>query len=100
MSEKPIWTNNTERCNSCQWFDSERGVCDHCAFGHPYVDQNGLTPNEVAKCDIYYYDERIDYEWQWNVKNKILDEWDITAHQSKPDDMNWIKLEHTKRRKQ
>jgi len=42
-----------KRCKSCKWFDHDRGVCDHCAFGYPYVDQNGKTPSQVGNCTIY-----------------------------------------------
>jgi len=42
-----------KRCKSCKWFDHKRGICDHCAFGYPYVDQNGKTPSQVGNCTIY-----------------------------------------------
>ena len=88
---------NTERCNSCRWFDSVAGNCDHCACGYPYVDYNGLTPDEVKDCKIYTKDESKTHEWQWNYYIKDCDEWFITSYQSKADDINWIKLEESKR---
>jgi len=86
-----------ERCNSCQWFDRKDGTCDHCAFGHPYFDYNGLKPSEVKECDIYVEDERLKYEWQWAVYNTMSNKFELTSFHSKPNNMNWIKFHPSKR---
>ena len=47
------WSSRYDRCRSCKWFDDD-GTCDHCGYGWPYYDYNGLKPHEVPeKCDIY-----------------------------------------------
>ena len=43
-----------ERCEKCKWYIKEREVCDHCGYGYPYYDYNGMKPYEVSgKCDIF-----------------------------------------------
>jgi len=91
-----------KRCNSCIWFDREDKTCDHCAFGHPYVEQNGMKPSEVEKCDIYTYDEAVDYEWQWAVFNKMANRYYLTPYFSRPNEGRtgrWIKVNETRRKK-
>ena len=88
-----------ERCNSCQWFDRENGDCDHCAYGHQYVDNNGLKPNEVKNCEVYVEDESLKYEWQWGVYSEVADKWELTSYHSKPNNMNWVKFGASKRKR-
>ena len=88
-----------ERCQSCQWFDETDGTCDHCAYGHPFYDYNGLKPEEVKKCDIYVHDESKKYEWQWtyfdNDRFVITDDF-----YSRPKSLNWKKFDESKRLKE
>ncbi len=38
-------------CPTCYHFGTD-GTCDMCAWGHPTAeDNNGLTPQEVKRCD-------------------------------------------------
>ena len=53
------WNRRYDRCESCRWYCEEDNDCDHCAYGHPYVDQNGLPPEEVDRCSIYYEKETV-----------------------------------------
>ncbi len=89
---------NEARCNSCKWFDTKTGDCDHCAYGHPYINYNGLKPDEVENCEIYTKDEGKIYEWQWGIYNTMTNKWELTSYHSCPKDMNWVKFEVTKRR--
>ena len=93
------YKNRQERCEHCCFFDGKNNDCDHCAFGHPYIEQNGKKPEEVSKCEIFTYDESVDHEWQFIVYNKMSHKYEITSYVSRQKDMNWIKLEETKRRK-
>ena len=88
-----------ERCNSCIWFDSGNGVCDHCGYGYPYCDNNGLRPHEVKSCDIYRENESLKYEWQWAVYNSFANKFELSSFHSMPNDPTWIKFEPSKRLK-
>jgi len=93
---------NKERCNLCKWFDSSDGTCDHCAFGYPYIEQNGLKPHEVNECSIYLEDESLKYEWRWLIAHPDIEDYSMSSYMSKPNknrNSDWIRLDVTRRLK-
>jgi hypothetical protein len=46
-------TKYERACPTCYYFDGK--TCDMCAAGYPYAeDNNGKTPREVQRCDVYF----------------------------------------------
>ncbi len=42
-----------ERCLNCRWYSKKYNSCDHCAFGHPWIDYNGKKAGNIEYCEIF-----------------------------------------------